>query len=178
MQPAELYVELVVGEQIVYQGRPSPRVSIGYFIRWGILAVIPAAIASYLWAHGDPTLISVVDWWCVSLVWMGLVIVRNAMRRRTMRYTVTTHRVMVRRGIMGRTEHSTAIARIHNITVRQSLWQRILGIGDIEFDTSGVDLTEANFAFAGVAHPRQIADRLRYTPHEAGAHLWDERPLM
>ncbi len=171
-------MELVVGEQIVYQGRPSARVSIGYFIRWGILAIIPAVVATYLWAHGDPTLVSVVDWWCVSLVWIGLVIVGNAMRRRTMRYTVTTHRVMVRQGIARRTEHSTAIARIQNITVRQSLWQRMLGIGDIQFDTSGVDLTDANFAFTGIAHPRQIADRLRYAPHDAGADLWGERPRV
>jgi membrane protein YdbS with pleckstrin-like domain len=142
-------VDLLRDEQIIYQGRPSPRASIGFFVRWGILGLMPAAVATYLWTRNDSTWLSLADWWGISALLIVALIIRNAAYRRSFRFTVTSQRIVIRSGIVARTEHATTISRIQNVTIRQSILQRLLGIGDVEFDTAGGDLNEADFALWG-----------------------------
>lgn len=168
-------MQLLRGEQIIFAGRPSPRASLGFFLRWGAVSMLPALIATYLWAHNDPTWLSLTDWWGISLLLVALVFVRNATYRRSLRFTVTNQRILIARGVLARTERTTAISRIQNVTIRQSLLQRMLGIGDVEFDTVGGDLTDSDFRFIGIAHPRQVAQRIEYDAHGQPSDLWDAR---
>jgi uncharacterized membrane protein YdbT with pleckstrin-like domain len=165
-------VDLLRDEQIIYQGRPSPRASIGFFVRWGILGLMPAAVATYLWTRNDATWLSLADWWGISALLIVALIIRNAAYRRSFRFTVTSQRIVIRSGIVARTEHATTISRIQNVTIRQSILQRMLGIGDVEFDTAGGDLNEADFRFVGIAHPQQVVHRVQYDAHDQRDDLW------
>lgn len=149
-------MELLRGEQVLYSGQPSPRASIAFFARWGTLALVPGILASVLAANGWPTLLSLGDWWVISAVLVVMVIIRNTVVRRSMRFMVTTQRIIVRRGILSRTAQTTALARVQNITVRQTIGQRMLGVGDVEFDTAGGDPHDADFRFVGVADPNHV----------------------
>ncbi len=89
-----------------------------------------------------------------------------------MRFTVTNLRIVVRRGILARVEQATAIARIQNITTRQTVIQRMLGIGDVEFDTAGGDLAAAELRFVGIANPGDVVRRIDYDVRESHRDNW------
>ncbi len=50
--------------------------------------------------------------------------------------------------------HQTRLERIQNVNSSQSLFERLLRIGTVEFDTAGE--TEYDFAFRGVGNPGGI----------------------
>jgi len=157
---------------VIWRGQPSPRASVAFLARWGTLSLVPAVAATVLWAKGMPTGLSVGDWWVVSMVLVVLVVIRNTLVRHSMRFTVTNLRIIVRHGILARVEQTAAIARIQNITTRQSVMQRILGIGDVEFDTAGGELAEADFRFLGVANPGDVVRRIDFDAHEPRRDTW------
>lgn len=165
-------MELLSGEQVLWRGQPSPRASVAFFARWGTLSLVPAVLATILWANGASTGLSIGDWWVISVVLVLVVIVRNTVVRHSMRFTVTNQRIIVRHGLLSRTEQTTAIARIQNITTRQTILQRMFGIGDVDFDTAGGDLAEADFRFVGIANPHDVVRRIDVDVRDAHRDNW------
>ena len=165
-------MELLRGEQVIWRGQPSPRSSVAFFARWGTLSLVPAIVATILWDKGAPTGFSAGDWWVISIVLVVLVIIRNTLVRHSMRFTVTNLRIVVRRGILARVEQATTIARIQNVTTRQTVMQRMLGIGDVEFDTAGGDLAAAELRFVGIANPGDVVRRIDYDVREFHRDNW------
>lgn len=154
-------MELHQNEQILYQGRPSPRSSIGFFLTWMPLALAPGVVASVLASMDVATGLPAWQWWMVTLVLVLAVVVRDLIRRYAVSYRVTTERIHIRRGILSRAEQSTDIDRVQNINTNQSFIDRALGVGDIDFDTAGTNAADAAFRFDGVAHPSQVVGRLQ-----------------
>lgn len=62
-------------------------------------------------------------------------------------------------GIVSRNIHSIRIRDLRNINIRQSILQRILGIGDIEFSSAGGAGIEVTFF--GVAEPLALKQRIQ-----------------
>jgi uncharacterized membrane protein YdbT with pleckstrin-like domain len=165
-------VDLLQGEQILYRGQPSPRSSVAFFARWGTLALVPGVLATVLAANGWPTVLSLGDWWVITIVLLVLVIIRNTVVRHSMRFMVTSQRIIVRRGILSRTEQTTALVRVQNITVRQTVVQRMLGIGDVEFDTAGGDPHDADFRFVGITGPQDVVRTVDFRTHAQHQDAW------
>lgn len=60
-------------------------------------------------------------------------------------------------GFLSRTRRTVDMAKIQDVTVRQSLGQRILGVGDLMMESAG----EAGaMAIANLDNPRAIADEI------------------
>jgi len=60
-------------------------------------------------------------------------------------------------GFLSRTRRTVDMAKIQDVTVRQSLGQRILGVGDLMLESAG----EAGaMAIANLDNPRAIADQI------------------
>jgi hypothetical protein len=60
--------------------------------------------------------------------------------------------------------HSIRIKDLRNINVNQTLWQRLVGVGDVEFSSAGGSGIEV--VFLGVDKPMQVkalAQRLQAT---------------
>ena len=76
---------------------------------------------------------------------------------------------MIQHGLLARNHQETRLERVQNVASRQSVLERLLGVGTVEFDTAGE--AQYDFAFRGVANPREIVgavDRaLRERPREA-----------
>ncbi|MCB0882985.1 MAG: PH domain-containing protein [Thermoleophilia bacterium] len=154
-------MELHHNEQVLYAGRPSPRSSIGFYLTWGVLALLPGVLASVLDASGVSTGLSVWTWWLITLVLVLAVVVRDLIRRYAVSYQVTTERIHIRRGILSRAEQSTDIDRVQNVNTRQTFLDRALGVGSVDFDTAGTNAADAAFQFDGIAHPAQVVSRLQ-----------------
>ena len=61
---------------------------------------------------------------------------------RCLTFTLTDHRIVVRRGVLSRFTESIALDRIQDSGVRQRLAGRALGFGDVEIESAGSDGTE------------------------------------
>jgi len=154
-------MDLHPGEQLLYQGRPSPLSSVGYFLRWGTLALVPGVAASVIAGLDGETGLPLYQWWLISVVLLLLVLIRDAIRRIAVRYTVTTERIHIRRGLLSRSEHSTDIDRVQNVNTTQSFLERTLNIGDVDFDTAGTNVADSDFSFVGVGNPRGLVQRVQ-----------------
>jgi uncharacterized membrane protein YdbT with pleckstrin-like domain len=58
---------------------------------------------------------------------------------------------------------------VQNVNVTQSIVQRLLGIGDVDWDTAGTEEQEAEFRFSGIDDPsslvRIVDERLHAIGH-------------
>ena len=85
-------------------------------------------------------------------------------------YTITTKRLNIRRGILSKTESSTNVDRIQNITVKQSPVDRIMKVGSIDFDTAG-DESSDRFSFIGVNNPQDLRERIMHARDDEKAGM-------
>ncbi len=149
-------MEMHEGERLIWRGHPSVRSSVAFYLKWGLLALLPVAFAGIFKANGHGTGMAYWKWIVVSLALLALVVVADVLRRAGVDYVLTTQRIRIRRGILSRREQSTLIERVQNVNTDQRLIDRILGIGAVEFETAGTDSSGASFRFAGVADPHGL----------------------
>ncbi len=149
-------MELVDGERILWQGRPSWRAQISYFVVWIPLALVPVIIAGILEANDQETGLPYWQWLLISLALVVAVILYDAIKRYSTFYVVTDQRLRVRHGILSRHEQTARFERVQNVEVSQSFMDRLLKVGAVEFDTAGSDQSDAGFRYAGIADPQRL----------------------
>jgi uncharacterized membrane protein YdbT with pleckstrin-like domain len=88
----------------------------------------------------------------------------GTLRRIQTTYTITNRRLTIHTGLLSREMHETRLERVQNVNSRQSLFQRILGVGSVDFDTAGS--AEFDFTFRGVADPHAIVRTVDRALHE------------
>jgi uncharacterized membrane protein YdbT with pleckstrin-like domain len=75
-------------------------------------------------------------------------------RRYSWAYTINGETIESREGLIARKVSSIRVRDLRNINVKQSLWQRLLGVGDVEFSSAGGSGIEVSFR--GVSDPLQV----------------------
>lgn len=83
-------------------------------------------------------------------------------RRYSWAYTMNNETIESREGLVARKVKSIRVQDLRNINVNQSLWQRILGVGDVEFSSAGGSGVEV--VFRSVNDPlgvKALAQRLQ-----------------
>jgi uncharacterized membrane protein YdbT with pleckstrin-like domain len=141
------------GERVLYEGHPSWRAIIAFYIK-GILitaavALIVALVTSFGDDGADSGLVAI-----VALVGVALTILAGFIKRVTTSYTITDRRLHIKRGIVSRTIQETRLERVQNVNFQQSVIQRMLQVGDVDFDTAAGD--DYNFVFSGVDDPADV----------------------
>src|SRR3954471_6936091 len=140
-------MDLPPSEHILYEGRPSWR-SILLFYVLGIVAVaVGGAIAGLIW--NDPGWGSL-----IGVLILIAILVAGWVQRVGTRYFVTNERLHIRRGILSRRSQETRLERIQNVNTKQGAFERLLRIGTVDFDTAGG--SDYDFAFRGVADPVRV----------------------
>ncbi len=150
-------VKLGPGETVIFEGHPSWRAILDFYVK-GVLGivVIAAVVGALTRLLGDD-----VDWLVVSLVLaigIGLVLIAGFVKRVATRYTITNRRLNVKHGIVSRDVQETRLERVQDVRYSQGVLQRLLQIGDVDFDTAADDPT--SFVFAGVANPDEIVEHV------------------
>jgi uncharacterized membrane protein YdbT with pleckstrin-like domain len=149
-------MHLLEGEQVLWQGRPSWRSNLSHFIVWVPIALLPAIIAGALTAKDQDTGLSYPTWIAISIILVILVVGLDAIRRYATYYVVTNERLVVRRGILTRREQTARFDRIQNVSITQSLMDRLLKVGAVSFDTAGTDERSSDFTFQGISEPESL----------------------
>jgi uncharacterized membrane protein YdbT with pleckstrin-like domain len=146
-------MELLEGEKVLWRGRPTWRAYIGFFIKWVLLALVLGVVVEVLkdtvW-DGAPRVWA----WVGSGVLLVIVLLVGWLKKLQTLYIVTDQRIHIRQGILSRRDHSTTHARVQNVNSTQGIIDRILGTGDVDFDTAGSD--DFEFRFYAVRHPEQL----------------------
>src|SRR6201996_189648 len=137
-------LNLTDGEQIIFQGHPSWRAILGFYLKGLVIAIVLGIIAKLVGSTGDVFI--------VVLVVLALTLLAGFLKRWATTYTITSRRLNIKRGIVSREIQETRLERVQNVNYSQSVYQRIMQIGDVDFDTAasggGYD-----FIFYGVAEP-------------------------
>ena len=152
------------GEQVLYEGHPSWRSILAFYIR-GILVTalicLVVALVSGLGDGGaDEGLVTI-----IALVGVALTILIGFVKRVATNYTITDRRLHIKRGIVSRTIQETRLERVQNVNYHQTVLQRMLQVGDVDFDTAAGD--DYNFIFGGVAEPADVVHMVDQATHSA-----------
>ena len=92
----------------------------------------------------------------MSVIGIVVTLVGGWIRRQTIRYVVSDRRIGIRTGIVSRNERTTHLNRVQNVSMRQGVIQRLMGIGDVDWDTAGTTENDADFTFRGIDDPSQL----------------------
>jgi uncharacterized membrane protein YdbT with pleckstrin-like domain len=98
------------------------------------------------------------------LVAFVVILATGLVRRLRTTYTITNRRLTIDTGLLSRDLHETRLERVQNVNSRQSVLERMLRVGTVDFDTAAG--AEFDFAFRGVGNPRQIVRTVDRALHE------------
>jgi uncharacterized membrane protein YdbT with pleckstrin-like domain len=146
-------MDLTANEKELWSGRPTWRAILSYYIKWTFLALIPGVggqVLSSLGVDDVPLLLT----WGASVILIGLVLLVGWLRRLATQYTITNERLHIRRGILSRRQYQTSTDRIQNVNTHQSALDRMLNVGDVDFDTAGTE--DSSFMFGRIADPHAL----------------------
>ena len=139
-------MELQPGEQVVFEGHPSWRALLSFYAG-GVAAALVVALLIGL----------------VGSIWLALlagavlvagVLAYGMFKRQATTYMVSSQRLYIRRGMLTKRIQQTRIDRVQNVNTEQSLRERLLRVGTVDFDTAGSD--DSEFRFVGIAEPGEI----------------------
>jgi uncharacterized membrane protein YdbT with pleckstrin-like domain len=73
----------------------------------------------------------------LAVVLLLVVVLPPVLRWMTTHYVITTHRLLFREGVLSRSGRDIALARITDVSYRQSLWERLIGSGTVTIESAG-----------------------------------------
>jgi uncharacterized membrane protein YdbT with pleckstrin-like domain len=152
-------VDLQSGEKVIYQGHPSWRAILGFYLKGALVGAAAGVLATLLQNVG----LGVVTF----VVVFAVTVVVGFIKRVATVYTITDRRLNIKIGIIARKVQETRLQRVQNVNFNQGVYERIMQIGDVEFTTAGTD--ESNFVFAGVGQPEEVVKQVeKATPVLSG----------
>ncbi|MEO8163040.1 MAG: PH domain-containing protein [Ilumatobacteraceae bacterium] len=122
----------------------------------GVVAAIVLAILFTKWSGN-------VDWdwlkqfvgwirWVVVLASLGFLAVR-ALQWRTTHFVVTSHRVIYRHGVIGKIGIDIPLERVNNVSIHQSVFERMIDAGDLLIESGGEDGQQR---FSDIREPDEV----------------------
>jgi uncharacterized membrane protein YdbT with pleckstrin-like domain len=153
------------GEQVIFEGHPSWRSILDFYVK-GIIATALIALlvgvgTSVFGDEVDKGLVTI-----VAVVGVAITILAGFIKRIATDYVITDRRLHIKRGIISRDIQETRLVRVQNVNYSQGVLQRVLQIGDVDFDTAAGD--DYNFVFAGVAQPEDVVHQVDRATRLAG----------
>src|SRR5687768_8155193 len=139
-------MDLGPGERELFSGHPSWRATLSFYLKGLVITAVVVVIAALAADTGTAVVAGIVVFAIVLLV--GLLI------RMGTTYTVTSHRLHIKRGIIARRTQEARLERVQNVNTDQGVLERILQIGTVDFDTAGT--TDSDFSFRGVSQPEKV----------------------
>jgi len=153
-------MELRANENELYAGRPSWRALMSFYAGGVGLAVVVLLILGL--AAGEWAMAAV-----IAALLVALTLVVGYLRRVSTKYLITNQRLRISRGIVRRHVQETRLERVQNVNYQQSVLDRVLGVGTVDFDTAGTD--DSEFRFDWVDGPEEVVRAVDRAVEEARA---------
>jgi membrane protein YdbS with pleckstrin-like domain len=128
----------IADEHVIFTVRPTMVFVLVWYALATLLVIGVAALMGWL----SSGLLKDLDGWvmffiilAIGLAVFSIPIYKHILRRREV-YTLTNHKLDMRYGIIAKTVRHIPLAKIQDVTVKASVWQRLLKMGDIEIDSA------------------------------------------
>jgi membrane protein YdbS with pleckstrin-like domain len=151
-----------IPEEELWSGAYSPKA----MTAWYIVAIVIGIVGIVITSNIDPN-----GWMAVAiglLIVLGCLALYSGYKRMSEHYRLTTHRFVVQKGLLSRTDNRILLVDIDDITVRQGLIQRMFNLGTITLRTTDETTTEESpdrdtlgkgiVTMDGIENPRQVGD--------------------
>ena len=139
-------VDLQPGERVVFEGHPSWRGLLSFYIGGVAGAAAIGVVIGLLTSFWTGLL--------AAAVLVAAVLGFGLFKRMSTTYLVSNQRLYIRRGLLSKRVQQTRIDRVQNVNTAQSLRERMLRVGTVDFDTAGSD--DSEFKFVGTASPDTV----------------------
>ena len=149
-------------EEELWTGTFSPKGMAASFVWAALLTVLGMVVASFAGPAG---------WTAVGIgatAAFGYLLLSLVYQRLSVHYRLTTHRLVIQRGILSKTDDRILLVDIDDITVRQGLIDRMLAIGTVVLHTSDETSRENSpdpdtpnrgiVTLHGIEDPRHVGD--------------------
>ena len=149
-------------EEELWTGTFSPKGMAASFVWAALLTVLGMIGASFAGPAG---------WTAVGIgaaAAFGYLLLSLVYQRLSVHYRLTTHRLVIQRGILSKTDDRILLVDIDDITVRQGLIDRMLAIGTVVLHTSDETSRERSpdpdtphcgiVTLTGIENPRHVGD--------------------
>lgn len=137
-------------EEVVWKGNPCWRGMLArYYLKAWLVGLVLSALAYISYHYGQveqPTFIV-----GLLVIWIGIWGIGRLIQKTTS-YEVTSVRVSTRYGILVRRGEEAYLRRVQNISVDQRLYERLLRVGVLNFDTAG-ERHQDMLRFWGISNP-------------------------
>jgi uncharacterized membrane protein YdbT with pleckstrin-like domain len=157
-------VETGPGEHVIFEGHPSWRSILGFYIKGLLITAVAGGIAALVTRISDDRVKVGVVVLVVAVVF-ALVLLAGLVKRISTTYTITNQRLHIRRGIISRKVQQTRLERVQNVNYDQSVLDRLLRVGNVDFDTAGSD--DSDFRFDWVNRPDAVVQAVDKAHAEA-----------
>jgi uncharacterized membrane protein YdbT with pleckstrin-like domain len=163
---------LAQDEKVVESLHPH-KITIVPAILW-FLVICAAAGAGIALApsHGTGRTVVLVIVFVVAVVALFWLTLKPLISWRTTHYIFTTHRVLIRRGVLRRTGHDIALQRINDVGFSQSLWDRMVGAGTLTIESAGEQGQEVLTNIPNSDEQQQLLNRLIEEDHDRRARAY------
>jgi uncharacterized membrane protein YdbT with pleckstrin-like domain len=159
-------LQLSSGEHVLFEGHPSWRSTLAFYIKGLVGTVVLAALVAGITHIAEDSINGGLVTAVAVVLLVGVLVVGYVMRMATT-YTITNRRLHIKRGIVARRTQEARLERVQNVNTEQSVLERLLQVGTVDFDTAGTD--DHGFKFEGVAEPLEVVEAVDRAQREYAA---------
>ncbi len=128
--------------------RPSLKpVAASYAVVILILAAAAFGLYGYLEKEFNP--------WHLLALLLFFFPLRRHLRTRVIALTIDSDHLTLESGILSRARRTVDLAKVQDVTITQSITERMLGMGDLVVESAG---ERSSLAMQGIDSPRAVAD--------------------
>lgn len=134
-------------DQVIFSITPAFYEVLPSYLLAAALSLIVTAVVALMDGNFGVSLIA-------TAVFFIMPVVRHVLLRHTV-YTLTSSKVEIRSGIFSKSAQSIPLRHIQDVTVSETLKERLIGIGDVLIDSAALD---NKMRMDNIKNPRKYAD--------------------
>jgi uncharacterized membrane protein YdbT with pleckstrin-like domain len=132
------------------------------FIKLGYVAIV-LLIGAAAWfglSYEDPPMPWVPAVAALLLFWP----MSKHMRRQSTRLIISGDKLRYEAGFLSKSTRTISLAKVQDVSVHQTLWQRMTGTGDLSIETAG---ESSRLTVTNIDNPQKIADEIHQASETA-----------
>ncbi|GAC1536759.1 MAG: hypothetical protein NVS3B12_20070 [Acidimicrobiales bacterium] len=127
-----------------------------------VVVVLVATIGGAIWNVVLGRVLGVV------LLGSAVLLATKLVRRNTTNFVLTTDRLVYRSGVFAKHGKEIPLGRVNDISFRQSVFERMIGTGDLSIESAGAQSRET---FADIPRPSAVQNEIyRQMEHSSARH--------
>jgi uncharacterized membrane protein YdbT with pleckstrin-like domain len=134
---------------------------------YGAVLLVVAAAAWFGLAYQDPAMPWLPAVAALLLLWPA----ERHIRRQATKVVLSGDKLRYEAGFLSKTTRTISLAKVQDVSVHQTVGQRMTGTGDLSIETAG---ESSRLTVRSIDHPQKVADQIHEASEQAARQ--DSRP--